>query len=81
VCYLRDGDRVFETYWTNGRGVEAMGNTYSLLDLTVHGRQETWEDAPVGWPKRWGAAGEHPYRVHGRPISQWSRIPDGHPDR
>src|SRR3712207_3209058 len=23
VCYLRDGDRVFETYWTTRRGVEA----------------------------------------------------------
>jgi hypothetical protein len=34
VSYLRDEDRVFETYWTNGRGVEAMGNTYTMLDLT-----------------------------------------------
>jgi predicted dithiol-disulfide oxidoreductase (DUF899 family) len=24
VCYLRDGDRVFETYWTTGRGCEVM---------------------------------------------------------
>jgi hypothetical protein len=24
VSYLRDGDRVFETYWTTRRGVEAM---------------------------------------------------------
>jgi predicted dithiol-disulfide oxidoreductase (DUF899 family) len=24
VCYLRQGDRVFETYWTTGRGVEVM---------------------------------------------------------
>ncbi len=80
VCYLRDGDRVFETYWTTGRGVEAMGNTYSLLDLTVHGRQETWEDSPSGWPRRWGAGAEHPYRTGGRPIAQWSRIHDGRPD-
>ena len=35
VCYLRHGDRVFETYWTNGRGVEAMDQSYGLLDLTV----------------------------------------------
>jgi predicted dithiol-disulfide oxidoreductase (DUF899 family) len=46
VCYLRDGDRVFETYWTNGRGVEVMDNNYALLDLTVYGRQEEWEDSP-----------------------------------
>ena len=22
-----------------------------LLDLTVYGRQETWEDSPDGWPQ------------------------------
>jgi len=38
VCYLREGDRVFETYWTNGRGVEVLDNSYALLDLTVYGR-------------------------------------------
>jgi hypothetical protein len=38
VCYLRHRDRVFETYWTNGRGVEAMDNGNSLVDRTVYGR-------------------------------------------
>jgi len=33
------------------RNVEAMDNRYRLLDLTVHGRQETWEDSPKGWPQ------------------------------
>jgi Bacterial protein of unknown function (DUF899) len=32
------------------RGVEAMDNNYHLLDLTVYGRRETWEDSPHGWP-------------------------------
>ncbi len=41
VCYLRQGSKVFETYWTTRRGVEAMDNSYRLLDLTVYGRQET----------------------------------------
>jgi hypothetical protein len=41
VCYLRQGSNVFETYWTTIRGVEAMDNSYRLLDLTVYGRQET----------------------------------------
>src|SRR5580658_2787282 len=36
VCYLRDGDRVFETYWTTGRATEAMGPVYGLLDMTVY---------------------------------------------
>ena len=44
VCYLRQGDRVFETYRTTGRGVEAMCPTYGLLDMTVYGRQETWQE-------------------------------------
>ncbi|MEU5848096.1 DUF899 family protein [Saccharopolyspora shandongensis] len=51
VCYLREGDRVFETYWTTGRGVEALDNNYALLDRTVYGRQEPWEDSPAGWPQ------------------------------
>ena len=51
ACYLRDGDRVFETYWTTGRGCEAMGNSYGMLDMTVYGRQEPWEDSPEGWPQ------------------------------
>ena len=46
VCYLRDGDRVFETYWTTLRGVEAMDYSLALMDLTVYGRQEPWEDSP-----------------------------------
>ena len=48
VCYLRQGSKVFETYWTTRRGVEAMDNSYRLLDLTVYGRQEHWEDSPAG---------------------------------
>ena len=52
VSYLRYGDRVFETYWTNYRGVEAMDYSFALMDLTVYGRQEQWEDSPAGWPIR-----------------------------
>jgi predicted dithiol-disulfide oxidoreductase (DUF899 family) len=37
VCYLRQESNVFETYWTTVRGVEAMDNSYRLLDLTVTG--------------------------------------------
>jgi hypothetical protein len=50
VCYVRDGGRVFETYSTTGRGVEEMDNNYALMDLTVYGRQEDWENSPSGWP-------------------------------
>jgi predicted dithiol-disulfide oxidoreductase (DUF899 family) len=79
VCYLRDDDRVFETYWTTLRGVEAMDNSYGLMDLTVYGRQEAWEDSPPGWPQQWGA-GAARIRTDGRPIAQWSRIEAGRSD-
>lgn len=76
VCYLRQGSKVFETYWTTGRGVEAMDNSNALLDLTVYGRQEPWEDSPSGWPQQW----ENNYRTDGRPIVQWPRLMAGHSD-
>jgi predicted dithiol-disulfide oxidoreductase (DUF899 family) len=79
VCYLRDDDRVFETYWTTLRGVEAMDNSYGLMDLTVYGRQEAWEDSPPGWPQPWGA-GAARIRSDGRPIAQWSRMESGRSD-
>ena len=77
VCYLREGPNVFETYWTTVRGVEAMDNSYRLLDLTVYGRQENWEDSPAGWPQ--GDIMET-LRSNGRPRAQWSRIEAGHSD-
>ena len=47
--YLRDSDRVFLTYETRGRGVEALGSVWTFLDLTPLGRQEEWEDSPEGY--------------------------------
>jgi predicted dithiol-disulfide oxidoreductase (DUF899 family) len=79
ACYLRHGDKVFETYWTNGRGVEAMNNSYALLDMTIYGRREWWEDSPAGWPHR-GDVNDDQYRTNGRPIAQWSRLEAGHSD-
>jgi len=75
ICYLREGSRVFETYWTWMRGVEAMDNSYRLLDLTVYGRQEKWEDSPDGWPQR--TIGKQNIRINGRPTAQWARIEAG----
>jgi Bacterial protein of unknown function (DUF899) len=48
VCYLRNGDRVFETYWTTLHGVEPLDYCYALMDHAVYGRQEAWEDSPSG---------------------------------
>ena len=42
--FLRDGERVFHTYSTFGRGAEQTGGSYYSLDLTALGRQEDWEE-------------------------------------
>jgi predicted dithiol-disulfide oxidoreductase (DUF899 family) len=90
VCYLRDGGRVFETYWTTARGCEVMNGSFGMLDMTVYGRREHWEDSPEGWPVIYGPH-SNPYRLMedgsappsgkaGRPTPQWSRLAAGHSD-
>jgi predicted dithiol-disulfide oxidoreductase (DUF899 family) len=49
--FLRDGERVFRSYFTSERGVETLGSAWTFLDLTPLGRQETWEDSPEGYPQ------------------------------
>jgi len=43
-CFLRDGNEVFHTYSTFGRGTEQLGGGYAFLDMTALGRQEEWEE-------------------------------------
>ena len=50
-AFIRDGDRVFRTYFVNSRGDEAMGSTWNYLDITALGRQETWEETPGSYPQ------------------------------
>jgi predicted dithiol-disulfide oxidoreductase (DUF899 family) len=59
--FLRDGDTVYRTYFTTGRGTEPAGFRH-LLDLTPYGRQEQWEDSPAGWPQS--------------PTYDWARLHD-----
>lgn len=71
ACYVRDDDdQVYETYWTTGRGTEAGLWSYGLMDMTVFGRQEPWEDSPHGWPLI--PADQHQWRIDGRPTAQWA---------
>lgn len=49
--FLRDGDDIYHTYFTTDRGVEIVDTNFTLLDWTVLGRQEKWEDSPKGWPQ------------------------------
>ncbi|PYI78805.1 MAG: DUF899 domain-containing protein [Verrucomicrobia bacterium] len=50
-AFIRDGNRVFRTYFINARGDEAFGTTWSYLDMTALGRKEKWEDSPQGYPQ------------------------------
>ena len=59
--FLRVGDIAYRTYNTQGRGVEQVSHTFPLIDLLPYGRQEEWQDSPVGWPQspaysRWPAS-------------------------
>jgi predicted dithiol-disulfide oxidoreductase (DUF899 family) len=53
--FLRDGDDVFRTYFTDGRGGDLLIGTLRYLDLTPFGRQEAWEEASPGTdaPSSW----------------------------
>jgi predicted dithiol-disulfide oxidoreductase (DUF899 family) len=44
--FLRNGDRIYHTYSTYGRGLDLLLGTYNYLDLTPLGRQEDWEEPP-----------------------------------
>jgi predicted dithiol-disulfide oxidoreductase (DUF899 family) len=50
--FLRDGDDIYRSYFTDRRGIEYLGSHWTYLDLTPFGRQETWEDSPAGWPQK-----------------------------
>ena len=49
--FIRDGDRVYRTFFVNGRGIEDIGPAWSFLDMTPLGRQEDWQDVPAGRPQ------------------------------
>jgi predicted dithiol-disulfide oxidoreductase (DUF899 family) len=80
-CFLRDGERVFLTYRSTGRGTERFVGSFALLDITPYGRGERWEDKPEGWPEgqdpcwywRTDVDGNATWGPTGRPAAQWSR--------
>ncbi|MHC5904229.1 DUF899 family protein [Streptomyces sp. S6] len=81
TCFLRDGDRVYMTYCTTGRGNERVNSAFGLLDMTPYGRGEAWEDTPEGWPEGrdacwfWStdADGNPTWGPTGRAVPQWTR--------
>jgi predicted dithiol-disulfide oxidoreductase (DUF899 family) len=79
--YLRDGDRVYLTYSTTGRGTEVTNPAFAILDMTPYGRGEAWQDNPDGWPAgddvcwywRSDADGTATWGETSRPVPQWTR--------
>ena len=70
TAFLRDGEDVYQTYATTGRGTETHSYHWSLLDLTAFGRQENWESSPPGWPQtapyEWWTVDGVPLAAHER---------------
>jgi predicted dithiol-disulfide oxidoreductase (DUF899 family) len=59
--FLRDGDTVYRTWHTSGRGTEQLSHSFALIDLLPYGRQEEWQDVPDSWPQsptysRWASS-------------------------
>lgn len=52
--FLREGDTVYRTWHTAGRGIEQLGHVFGLMDILPYGRQEDWQDSPAGWPQKPG---------------------------
>ena len=78
-AFIRDGDRIFRTYFINSRGDEAMGTVWSYLDMTSLGRQEEWEDSPEGYPQtrpyKWWNWNES-YIPNAAPDPKWVQVSD-----
>ena len=78
-AFIRDGDKVFRTYFINNRGDEATGTIWSYLDITALGRQETWEDSPEGYPQtppyKWWNWHDN-YEAEASPDSKWIEVSD-----
>ena len=70
---------MYRTYFINSRGDEAMGTTWSYLDMTALGRQETWEDSPEGYPQtppyKWWNWHDN-YDAEASPDPKWVEVSD-----
>jgi predicted dithiol-disulfide oxidoreductase (DUF899 family) len=77
--FFHDGNKVFRTYFINTRGDEAMGTTWSYLDIAPLGRQETWEDSPEGYPQsapyKWWHWSDQ-YSADAAPDRRWDETVD-----
>lgn len=69
--FLRDGERVFHSYSSYGRGLDILMGTYNYLDLTPFGRLEGWDGMPdlngqgLNWTKHHDRYEEAPEQASG----------------
>ena len=77
--FIREGERIYRTYYINNRGDEAMGTVWSYLDRTPLGRQEAWEDSPEGYPQtppyKWWNWHDN-YEAEAAPEQKWVEVSD-----
>jgi predicted dithiol-disulfide oxidoreductase (DUF899 family) len=76
-AFIHDGERIYRTGFINSRGDEAMGTTWSYLDITALGRQEVWEDSPEGYPQtptyKWWNRHDN-YEAEAEPDKKWVEV-------
>jgi hypothetical protein len=73
----------YTTPWYSNANLDdpTVSPLFGLLDRTVYGRREEWEDSPEGWPQlpthSFLRTDEHGApmgpRSGGRPVPQWTR--------
>jgi predicted dithiol-disulfide oxidoreductase (DUF899 family) len=78
-AFIRDGEKIYRTYFINNRGDEQMGGTWNYLDITALGRQEIWEDSPDGYPQdppyKWWNWNDS-YEEGAAPDRKWVEVSD-----
>ncbi|UVE17681.1 DUF899 domain-containing protein [Pseudomonas sp. LS44] len=74
--FVRDGEQVFHSYSTYGRGLDLLDGTSNYLDLTPFGRLEGWDGMPdlngegKFWVKLHDQYGQAPVAAHDCCVAQ-----------
>jgi predicted dithiol-disulfide oxidoreductase (DUF899 family) len=76
-AFIHDDDKIYRTYFINGRGDEAMGTVWSYLDMAPLGRQEKWAASPEGYPQtdlyKWQNWHDS-YSPDGKVDPEWAKV-------
>jgi len=79
-AFIRDGERVFRTYFINNRGDEAMGTSWSYLDITGASAVRRLGKTPhrvTRRPRRTSGGNWHDnYDAEASPDPKWVEVSD-----